>query len=52
MNKAYFTKILFDSGLDLVAEDEQDSVFTFDFEMPKHDKYSEISEHPGSHESM
>lgn len=38
--------MLYESGLDLIAED--DSVFSFDFEMPKHERYSDISSHPGS----
>jgi hypothetical protein len=43
--------MLIDEGLELAPDDDSD-VHTFDFEMPSHDKYSEISDHPGSMSHM
>lgn len=42
--------MLWESGLEIMLED--DSAHTFDFEMPAHERYSDISSHPGSVHSM
>ena len=51
-NKATFTHMLFQSGLDLNMAEDAESIFTYDFEMPGHDRSSHISDHPGSRMSM